>query len=67
MSSVNNPARPLMMNRRPNRPAPGPTTGSMLKRSNMLNRPGKASGSWPSKASGSQPDGPARSGFENVV
>ncbi|MFS7983709.1 hypothetical protein Hanom_Chr11g00977701 [Helianthus anomalus] len=55
------PARPLCDDppaRPPDRPAPGPTSGSMLKRVKGLNRPGSVSGSRPDRS-----DRPARSGF----
>ncbi|MFS7913074.1 hypothetical protein Hanom_Chr02g00137431 [Helianthus anomalus] len=55
------PARPYSKTRRPDRPAPGPTAGLMLKRIYVLNRPGMSSGSRPDRF-----DRPARSGFENL-
>ncbi|MFS7942881.1 hypothetical protein Hanom_Chr06g00493651 [Helianthus anomalus] len=49
---------PYVTTRRPDRPTPGPTSGSMLKRVKGLNRPGGVSGSRPDRS-----DQPARSGF----
>ncbi|KAJ0622486.1 hypothetical protein HanIR_Chr01g0021231 [Helianthus annuus] len=48
--------------RRPDRPASGPTSGSMLKWVKGLNRPGGVPGSRPDRS-----DRPARSGFKNIA
>ncbi|MFS7986634.1 hypothetical protein Hanom_Chr11g01012631 [Helianthus anomalus] len=60
--SINNRPDPYVTTRRPDRPAPGPTSGSMLKRVKGLNRPGGVSGSRPDRS-----DRPARSGFKKVA
>ncbi|MFS8026480.1 hypothetical protein Hanom_Chr16g01487221 [Helianthus anomalus] len=44
------PAQPFETTRRPDRPAAGPTAGLMLKRTDVVNRPGTDSGSRPDRS-----------------